>query len=699
MKEKTLKDFSKIDPLHSRVKEFLKAIFGFAPNVFIEVRLIRNKKVGYRNFYKTPEELVDDLFTRKSHLLQSYNCYFSVCPRFKKSGEENAVRKLNCFWADLDAKKQTKEEIEIKIEAFEPRPSIIVDTGHGYHLYWLLSHPIPIDKNSRILCRGVLKGLSKALGGDHIIDLSRLLRVPYTLNVKKEPVPVRIVDFSPKRRYSLCELERFYEEPGVRGSGIDIEIGEIPNRFWQLLAENDKLKKTFQGSRSDLNDRSRSGHDMALASLCQKHGFKEDEIAAIIRAAPYNQAKKLTRHYLSRTIGKARATFNEDKQITIRDVKKIFCKWLYLPDSNLIDVVIATVLANKIKGADPLWMFLVAPPSGAKTEILRTLQRCKGIYYLSSLTPHTFASGKKDAKGETSLLLKIKNGILVMKDFGTILEIRRDDRAEILAQLREIADGKFDKEFGNGKVVHWEGKLGFLAGATPAIEEYLSVKQVLGERFIIYRPSHGNRMEIARRAIKNLSKEKMMREELANTMNKFLSQSGNHIQLPKCRENVQNTIIGLARVIALTRSFVSREQYGDRMVRYVPEPEVPARLSKQLYLLAGGLTITWNQKEITEKVLPILRKVALDTMPSQRAKVIKYLWETRGKWVKTKEITNEIRYPTTTTRYILEDLNLLNVVDTRLEGAISPKDARHTTPYEWHLCEEFVYLLKESKLF
>lgn len=93
--------------------------------------------------------------------------------------------------------------------------------------------------------------------------------------------------------------------------------------------------------------------------------------------------------------------------------------------------------------------------------------------------------------------------------------MRRDDREEILAQLREIADGRFDKEFGNDKVVHWKGKIGLLAGATPIIDEYFSVKQVLlGDRFIIYRPSHDNRIEMARKAIKNSSKERIMREWL-----------------------------------------------------------------------------------------------------------------------------------------------------------------------------------------
>src|SRR5438046_1578624 len=74
-----------------------------------------------------------------------------------------------------------------------------------------------------------------------------------------------------------------------------------------------------------------------------------------------------------------------------------------------------------------------------------------------------------------------------VKDFTTVLTLHRDKRGEILAQLREIYDGHYRKEFGNGKVVDWTGKIGLIAGVTPIIDTYHAVNQVLGERFVCFR--------------------------------------------------------------------------------------------------------------------------------------------------------------------------------------------------------------------
>ena len=61
-------------------------------------------------------------------------------------------------------------------------------------------------------------------------------------------------------------------------------------------------------------------------------------------------------------------------------------------------------------------------------------------------------------------LARLKDEILVLKDFTTVLQRHREERQKILAQLREIYDGRFDKVWGTGRELHWRGRLGFLAG-------------------------------------------------------------------------------------------------------------------------------------------------------------------------------------------------------------------------------------------
>jgi hypothetical protein len=100
---------------------------------------------------------------------------------------------------------------------------------------------------------------------------------------------------------------------------------------------------------------------------------------------------------------------------------------------------------------DPLWLFLVGPPSAGKTEVIAALGDIPSIFPLSSLTPQTFASGFEGKHGETSLLPRLSGKTLTMKDFGSVLTMYREKKAEIIGQLREIYDGQFSKTWGNGR--------------------------------------------------------------------------------------------------------------------------------------------------------------------------------------------------------------------------------------------------------
>src|SRR5713226_3493981 len=104
--------------------------------------------------------------------------------------------------------------------------------------------------------------------------------------------------------------------------------------------------------------------------------------------------------------------------MTREELYRIFGGWLSLPTPEALDIVLAVVLANRCS-TDPLWMFLVAPPSSAKTELLRALGDVSDTYPLSNLTASTFASGFQNPS-KTSLLPKITGKLLVLKDFTTV---------------------------------------------------------------------------------------------------------------------------------------------------------------------------------------------------------------------------------------------------------------------------------------
>ena len=75
------------------------------------------------------------------------NIFFGVCPRRGAYGEYDLawqVRTVRVLWTDIDH--VTVEDARERItKAGLPQPSILVNSGNGVHVYWLLETPYLID--------------------------------------------------------------------------------------------------------------------------------------------------------------------------------------------------------------------------------------------------------------------------------------------------------------------------------------------------------------------------------------------------------------------------------------------------------------------------------------------------------------------------------------------------------------------------
>lgn len=272
---------------------------------------------------------------------------------------------------------------------------------------------------------------------------------------------------------------------------------------------------------------------------------------------------------------------------SLADVHEAFTRTLYLPDTAVVDVSLATVVANRAKG-DPVWTMLVAPPSSGKTEVLRATAGLPEAYAISTLTAHTFASGMRGDK-RASLLHRLDEdhkSLLVLKDFTSVLTMHREARAEILSQLREIYDGAFTKDFGTGQTVAWEGRLGLLAGVTPVVDNHRIVSALLGERFVYLRLPQEDRRALSRRALAMRDHEHEMRERLRQVVSEFLDGVGGIV--PQLSEDTTEKVIKLADLTTRLRSGVERDTYSSRDILTMPEPEAPGTVRQADRLARGG---------------------------------------------------------------------------------------------------------------
>ena len=369
--------------------------------------------------------------------------------------------------------------------------------------------------------------------------------------------------------------------------------------------------------------------------------------------------------------------------IDYETLESVIHKWLLIEDPYLIKVLVGTVIANRLQG-DPVWLLMVAAPGGAKTELIRGLNGVPEIYSLSDLTPQTLLSGYKDNK-KASLLLRIPSGtILSLKDFTTVLSMHREARQAVLSQLREIYDGYVHKEFGTGESKRWEGKMGMIAGVTSIIDKYSSVTQTLGERFIMYRPKQPNQIKVALRAMSNSGGEKVMREEIQQAFSGFFAGIELPEQIPQVDESVKERIAHLASFCVAARSSVMRDGHATREIDFVPEVELPTRLSKVFIMLLKAFSLIDDDPEENYQ---LIYRIGMDTLPLQRKIALEALISAPGVSTVAK-VAQTIGYPQNSTRRILEDLQAHGLV-ARFVGGNGRMDG-------WSLSDNAKFLLEKA---
>jgi hypothetical protein len=341
---------------------------------------------------------------------------------------------------------------------------------------------------------------------------------------------------------------------------------------------------------------------------------------------------------------------------TLAECVDTFQRWLHLPDPGALYATLAAVAANRGEG-DAVWLLIVGAPGAGKTETIAPLAALPDCYPAATLTEASLLSGvpkREHADGaKGGLLREIGDfGIVVLKDFGSILSMNRDGRAAVLAALREIYDGSWTRHVGTsgGRALHWEGKVGLIAGCTPTIDSHHAVMGTMGERFALYRLPPGDGGEQVRRALSRGNRDASMRSELADAVRQVLDLAG-AAHAHELDPAAVDRLVALAEIAARCRSAIERDGYS-RDIELIPEAEAPARIALVLRRLLDGLdAIGCPPSERWRLVV----KVALDSMPAIRLATLIYLVD-QAKPMTAKETAEGLGYPTTTARRAMEDL-------------------------------------------
>jgi hypothetical protein len=303
----------------------------------------------------------------------------------------------------------------------------------------------------------------------------------------------------------------------------------------------------------------------------------------------------------------------------------------HAPDLQAIEIVLCAVISHYYVQADPCWLFLEGRSRGGKTSCgINPLTSLPNVWMVGDLSPKTFLSGWKNSgkgKKSNSLLQQIgQNGILLFKDFTTLMSKRPEHRAEIVAQLRELHDGRLSKSTGMGEALDWSGKITVIAAVTQAIEREWALLRDLGERFLTvrYRSDIKDDFVIAEAAQLQRGSEREIAKKLLSIVAEVVDHKTLPTKLIRAGGEFSRRLSNLAQVVAVTRARVVRDSIGARNIVDIPDHESPSGIVKSLAALVSARAALYRRDTIIEEDINLAAKVAMDSIPRVRAGILEW---------------------------------------------------------------------------
>jgi len=265
---------------------------------------------GYKQWHYRYNELLEQDFNQENVYI-SINTFYSTFRRLEY------LKELKAQFIDLDIYKTgfTKEQIIMNLEAdyFNksiPRPNLIIDSGRGLYLIWLLnsvpSKALPLWK----AIEEYLYSLLKPFGADRqALDPTRVLRVPGSINSKSNTI-VKVID----------QYDYVYD------------LREIQKEFLPELEER-KAKKKGRPSKTVFIHRERSLYYARIQDIIKLCELREYDLKGHRELILF-----LYRYYL--------CYFLEDTKKALEDVLELNREFVY-PLSET-EVIRATRSAEKV---------------------------------------------------------------------------------------------------------------------------------------------------------------------------------------------------------------------------------------------------------------------------------------------------------------------------------------------------------------
>jgi len=378
-----------------------------------------------------------------------------------------------------------------------------------------------------------------------------------------------------------------------------------------------------------------------------------------------NLSDQLTREY--ETLSKKENLTAEEKTAlelilskpTLEILYSIYKKYLYIQDTNRIDVVLAVALSRKLEGL-PLWLFIVGPSGDGKTEQIKALDD-GGITTkrLDNITSRTLIQGEKSR--ENDLMPQLKDKLILISDFAQFLKLHPDEKGQVWAQLRQLYDGEMFRATGltGAPKGYKDIKTTMLVGTTPAIDSQILIFQELGTRELLYRTEEVlNCEELTEKVWNNENYESEMKQALNDVTLKYLS--GREVKRVEITQKVKETLKDWTEYLRIMRASAETDCSTGELINLV-YPEMPTRCLKQLKRLFICLK-NLDDNYSDEKALQVIARVIESSITPLRKNVLMQVINNNPS-ISTSQVAQNLKVGKKTAYTHLNVLRALNLID------------------------------------
>lgn len=168
---------------------------------------------------------------------QSEDTFLALATFNKRSREaENAIGAKG-FWLDIDVgEKKPYTSVKDALESFKqwsnkygmPKPSDVILSGHGVHIYWFTNELIAKDKWLGIATSLKEKGREIHIDPTRTADIASVMRLPGTINYKKPDDIKRVLQLIDGNVYNLVDLVACFGEMAPVEKRLKENTGDYP---------------------------------------------------------------------------------------------------------------------------------------------------------------------------------------------------------------------------------------------------------------------------------------------------------------------------------------------------------------------------------------------------------------------------------------------------------------------------------------